>query len=255
MLIDSHAHISCDDLFEDVQGVVDRAIKAGVKKIVNICSDQKALKRGIEFQKKYPGVIYNVGSITPHDVEELGEEFKEFERAAKEGYLVAVGETGLDFHYEHSPKAKQVEFCKRYMRLAIETKLPVVFHCRDAFDELYALIDVVMPDYPFLMHCFTGTLEDAKNALERGGLISLSGILTFKRSEELRAVAKELPLERLMVETDAPYLAPQSMRGRKNEPAFVVETAQCLADVKGVQLEEVMKITTLNAFEFFKLVS
>ncbi len=248
--IDSHAHLTSDELYSDVEGILERALAAGVQKIVNINTDRITLERGLELKEKHPEFIFNTVSTTPHDVEKEGEEnFPYFEKIIKGKKVVAVGEVGLDYYYAHSRKDIQKEFLKRYFDLAVETNLPVVIHCRgdDAFIDLFQFPQEIKA----VLHCFTGNLTQAQTALERGWYISISGIATFKKSFELREVIKHLPLEKLFIETDSPFLAPQSMRGKVNEPAFVGETAQTIATTKSISLEEVCRQTTENAKRFF----
>lgn len=253
MYCDSHAHLTCDPVFEDVSNILKRAKEAKVNSIVNICTDKITLQRGLKLAEDVKW-IYNVGATTPHDVEkEGGIYFHLFEEAATSGKLVAIGETGLDYHYEHSPKTLQQAFLIRYFELAKRCNLPVVIHCRDAFDDLFALADEHYKKGPLLLHCFTGTLDDAERALDRNWLISFSGIITFKKSEELRHVVKEVPIKQLLVETDTPYLAPLSKRGKQNEPSFLPETAQTIANVKGLPLNEVATVTRENAHAFFRI--
>jgi TatD DNase family protein len=253
MFTDSHAHITCDPAYEQLDELLKRAKENKVEKIVNVCIDKLSLERGLALAEKEKWV-HNVGATTPHDVEkEGGLYFPLFEMAAKQGKLVAIGETGLDYHYEHSPKELQQAFLKKYFSLAKECLLPVVIHCREAFDDLYAIASECFPKCQAVIHCFTGTMKEAEVALERGWMISFSGIVTFKRSEDLRAVAKEVPLNQLLIETDTPYLAPQSKRGKMNEPSFISETAQTIANVKGIPLEEVAEMTSKNVMKFFNL--
>jgi len=253
MFIDSHAHLTVPALCEHLAEVLDRAQKSGVKKIINICTDEESLKQGLELHKKYPW-IYLTAATTPHDVEKEGEHFFPLvEAAAQRGDLVAIGETGLDYFYEHSDRALQQHFLLQYFALAKKYHLPLIFHCRDAFADLFALADLHYKEAPALLHCFTGTLEEAEEVVRRGWYLSLSGIVTFKKSEALREVAQKVPLDRLLIETDAPYLAPQSQRGKRNEPAFLIETAECLAKLKGLELEEFARITAENACKFFSL--
>ena len=253
MFSDSHAHLTCDPVFEHISELLDRAKKAGVETIVNICTDKVTLERGLKLAEDVKWV-YNVGSTTPHDVEkEGGIYFHLFEEAARQGKLIAIGETGLDYHYEHSSKSLQQAFLIRYLQLAADCNLPVVIHCRDAFEDLFAIADEHYKKGPLVLHCFTGTIEDAEKALERNWLISFSGIITFKKSESLRQVVKEVPINQLLIETDTPYLAPQTKRGKPNEPSFLLETAQMVANVKGLPLEEVAKATTTNMRNFFGL--
>jgi TatD DNase family protein len=166
---------------------------------------------------------------------------------------VAIGETGLDACYEHSPMPLQRQWLLRYFALAKEVKLPVIFHCREAFAELFSHADREYRGLPALLHCFTGTREEARGVLDRGWLLSISGIVTFKKSESLRDVVRFVPLDRLVIETDTPYLAPEGKRGKMNEPQYVVETARKIAEVKGISLEQVFESTTENALKFFSL--
>lgn len=252
MYVDSHAHLCSDELYGDIEGILARSLNAGVSPILNICTDLVTLKRGLELHAKYPWV-YNAASTTPHDVDAFGEEhFEEMECAAKNGLLKAVGETGLDYHYTHSNHETQKNFLKRYCRLAKECKLPLVIHCREAFQDLFHILDEEKASV-VILHCFTGTLEEAKGVIERDWYLSLSGIVTFKKSEALREVGTWVPLDRLLIETDAPYLAPGKHRGRLNEPAFVVETAKTLADCKGISVDELAEATANNAKRILKL--
>lgn len=255
--IDSHAHLTSDAVFAQVDEVLDRARQAGVASIVNICTDDITLERGLSLVKKYPWV-YNTAATTPHDVEKEGELlFPLMKKHARQGDLVAIGETGLDYHYHHSDPVLQQQFLRRYLQLALETALPIVIHCREAFADLFDIID---SDYkqnnkhaPGVLHCFTGTLAEAEEVLKRGWLLSLSGIVTFKKSEVLREVAKIVPLNQLLIETDTPYLAPQSKRGSPNEPAYLIETAAIIASIKDVSVEEVAAATSANARMLFNL--
>lgn len=249
MFFDSHAHMTEERVFTGVEAYLERAKSAGVEHIVNICTDKATLERGIELASRYDW-ISNVGSTTPHDVEPLGEkEFEAFAKAARNKQLVAVGETGLDYHYEHSPKVLQQEFLQRYMALAAETNLPLVFHCREAFADLFSIMKGCQSKA--VLHCFTGSKEEAATALDRGWLISMSGIVTFKKSKELQEVAQYVPLSSMLIETDTPYLAPQTKRGQPNEPSFIGETAQMIATLKGVSVEEVARATAENGRAFF----
>ena len=253
MYIDSHAHLSSDELFSNREEVQKKAKEALVDVIINICTDEKTLTRGLLLKQHYSN-IFLTASTTPHDVEKEGESFfLQVKQAAQEKHLVAIGETGLDYYYEHSPKELQKAFLLRYFHLAKETNLPLIFHCRDAFEDLFSLAKTDYRDGRGLIHCFTGTFEEAKKALDLGWYISFSGIVTFKKSIDLREVAKKIPLSHMMIETDSPYLAPQGKRGQRNEPAFLPETARLLAEIKGVSLEELAFSTKKNALDFFSL--
>jgi len=264
MWVDSHAHVGDEALFQDKELILKRAAQTRVQVIVDICTDQKTLARGLELQQN-SGFLKEIGvqialaaAITPHDVatQEQGF-FEEIAKQAMQKTLVAIGETGLDYYYEHSPKELQKASLVRHVQLALKTNLPVIFHCRDAFQDLFSLADVEYSSQrghrSALLHCFTGTLSEARQALDRGWLISLSGIITFKKSEDLRKVVEYIPLDRMCLETDAPFLAPQSKRGKLNEPSFLPEIAEKIAEIKKVPLEEVEENTSLNAISFFSL--
>jgi TatD DNase family protein len=249
MFVDSHAHLTGPTVIDHVEEMLERAEQHQVRAIVNICTDQASLEKGFALVKRHRWV-FNAAAATPHDVEKIGETFFPIvARYAREGGLIAIGETGLDYHYEHSPKDLQKEHLARYLELAIETKLPVIFHCRDAFQDLFNLTEG--EDFSAVLHCFTGTLEEAKKCLERGWMVSLSGIVTFKNSAALREVARYVPLDQLLIETDTPYLAPLSKRGKMNEPGYVIEIAETIAQEKGVSVEEVGMATARNAAQFF----
>ena len=248
--IDSHAHLTAPEVFASIDQILDRARLAHVSSILNICTDPETLRQGILLSSRHSH-IQNAGATTPHDVAIEGDSsFPIFEAAAREGKLRAIGETGLDYHYEHSPKELQQRFLKRYLHLAISTRLPVIFHCREAFRDLFTIVDAEYKGSAIL-HCFTGSVQEAEEVLKRGWYLSLSGIVTFKKSESLRKIAKMVPLSQLLIETDTPYLAPESHRGQPNEPSFLPETAQCIASAKGVSLEEVSSATAENAKQLF----
>lgn len=252
-MIDSHAHLTSDEVYPQIEAILARAKNAGVHAIINICTDAKTLERGLLLKSQVPW-IYNVASTTPHDVSSEGEKYFDlmaFHARSKD--LVAVGETGLDYYYAHSPKELQQQYLKKYLALALECHLPVVIHCREAFADLFRILDEDYAGAPGVLHCFTGTLEEAREVIARGWYLSLSGIVTFKKSTTLREIIPHVPLNQLLIETDTPYLAPQTKRGQPNEPAFLPEIAALVALVKGVSLEEVIRATSENAQQFFQL--
>lgn len=251
MYVDSHAHLASDELYHDIEGLIARAKAAGVERIVNICTDKETLARGLVMAEKYP-CLMTTASVTPHDVAKIGEsDWADMAKAARSGKLAAVGETGLDYHYTHSPIEIQKDFLRRYLRLAKECHLPVVIHCRDAFADFFQILDEEFTGGKGVLHCFTGTLDEAKEVVKRGFYLSLSGIVTFKKSLALQEVAAFVPLENLLIETDAPYLAPQSKRGKMNEPAYLPETAAKIAELKQISLEDVACQTAKNALNLF----
>ncbi len=251
MLFDSHAHLTSSSLFEQVDAIVLRSLEAGVSSILNICTDVSSLEKGLALSKRYSW-IFQAAATTPHDVEKEGEQaFDSIAKAARHGSLRAIGETGLDYYYEHSPKNIQQHFLRRYFQLALECHLPVVLHCREAFADLFSIADTEYRTNnhygPAILHCFTGTIEEAEEVIKRGWFLSLSGIVTFKKSLTLQEVAKRVPLDHLLIETDSPYLAPQMRRGQQNEPSFLVDIAQFLADSRKISFEELVQATSANA--------
>lgn len=250
MLFDSHAHITSSSLYPQAEEILDRAKEGGVFKLLNIATDFESLEKGLALSEKYPW-MFNAASTTPHDVQTTGEiDFPLI--AAKASFLKAIGETGLDYHYEHSPRELQKTFLRRYLKLAREHGLPVVIHCREAFQDFFDILDQE-GHCGGVLHCFTGTLEEAKGVIARGFYLSLSGIVTFKKSTELQEVARWVPLDKLLIETDAPYLAPQKHRGKTNEPAFVKETAEFIANLRNLTYEELAGATRVNAETLFKV--
>lgn len=245
---DSHAHLSDPLLLPEADALWQRAKSAGVERLINICTAPEELKAGLLLAEKFPEIV-NAGATPPHTVQEEGEAaFAFFAEAARTGQIAALGETGLDYYKAEAPKELQIAFLTRYLHLAQETDLPVIFHCRDAFSDLFRTVDAeYRGKRPLILHCFTGTWEEAKGVLDRGWFLSLSGIVTFKKSTALQEVAKRAPLDRLLIETDAPYLAPQSKRGKRNEPAYLPEVAECIAALKGIALAEVAEETFCNA--------
>ncbi len=246
-MIDSHAHLGDEAFSEDRSEVIERANLAA---IIDICTDEETLHTGLKLSEKYPHV-HLAAATTPHDVQTDGEHF--FPLVEKHAdKLVAIGESGLDYHYEHSPRRLQQDYLRRYLELASSLSLPIVIHCREAFDDLFSILDS-HDRLPGVLHCFTGTLDEAREVVKRGWYVSLSGIITFKKSEELRDVALETPLSQLLIETDAPYLAPTPYRGKRNEPAFVAEVAKTIATTKEIPLDEVISATTANARQLFNI--
>jgi len=250
-LIDSHAHITDQKMIDDLQGVIKRAKENHISHIVNICCTQDSMEKSIPLMKKYPWIV-SAGATSPHDVEKDGEkDFSYFEKMAKEKKLVAIGETGLDYYYMHSKKEIQKKYLSKYFSLAKKYNLPVILHCRDAFADLFAIAKEEYKDKEAILHCFTGTQQEAKEALALGFWISISGIVTYKKSTQLQELVKQIPLEKLLIETDSPYLAPQKYRGKRNEPSYLIETAKMIAELKGLTLQEIADVTAKNAKSLF----
>lgn len=253
-LVDAHCHLNDTQFASDWEAVAERARAAGVVAMVVAGYDLASSERAVAMAARSPGVWATVG-IHPHDAAAAGAgAFRQLRKLCGRAGVVAVGETGLDYHYRHSPPEVQQEALRHHVRLARETGLPLVVHNREADADLLRILrEEGAAEVGGMLHCFWSGPDTAAAALELGFYLSLGGPLTFPRNEELRAVVARLPLERLLVETDAPYLAPVPYRGRRNEPAFVVETARRLAAVLGRPLDEVAAQTTLNARRLLRM--
>jgi TatD DNase family protein len=256
MLVDSHCHLDFPDLAGKVEAVVARARAAGVGRIVTISTRVKRHAQVLAIAEKFRDVFCSVGTHPHHADAELDINTAELIERSRHPKVVAFGEAGLDYHYDNSPRAAQEEGLRRHIAAARQTGLPLVIHSRDCDADMARILKQESGEGPFpaVLHCFTGGRELAFTAIELGHYVSFTGILTFKRSDELRAIAAELPAERVLVETDAPYLAPLPYRGKRNEPAYVVETAKVLAAARGVSFEEIARQTTENFFRLFNKV-
>lgn len=255
-LVDTHCHLTDPRFVDDVDAVIDRALAAGLTHIVSVGGGGpvEASEQALELAKKYP-FLRSTAGIHPHDAKDFDEATEARVAALLEHReCVAVGETGLDYFYNHSPVDVQREALARHIALARKTGKPIVLHCRDAEADIREVLAAEAPGgLRGVVHCFTGTYDDARWYLDFGLTISFTGILTFPKSDAMREVAARLPLDRLMVETDSPYLAPAPHRGKRNEPAFVGRVAEKLAEVHGCSLERVLEATGRNAAELFDL--
>lgn len=252
MFIDSHSHISSKELLGDIDSLILRSNLAKVNHIINVCTDKETLEEGLKIAKKYPQV-YTAAATTPHDAKKVDDFLPIVKQAVEQNQLIAIGETGLDYYYEHSPREIQKKCLIDYCKTALHYDLPLIIHCREAFTDLFELCQEFYNSEKAVLHCFTGVLQEAKEVLERGWLISFSGIITFPKSNALREVVKYVPLDRILIETDSPYLAPNSKRGKLNEPAFLPETAEKIAELKNISIEKVAETTSLNAKNLFKI--
>lgn len=255
--IDSHCHIDGPEYDADREEVIARAVDVGVTTMLNVGTGDPhsgAFERAVELSEKHTAVYCAIG-VHPHDA-------KLFDNAAEQrlvdlakcsSRVVAWGEIGLDYHYDHSPRDVQRQVFRRQLRITRSLNLPVIIHSREANDDTIRILSEELAGYDGagVLHCFGGTLEMAHLAIELGFYISFSGTLTFKKADDLREIAKQLPLERLLVETDCPYLTPVPYRGKRNEPARVVETARVMADLRGCTLDEIGRITTANFKRLF----
>ncbi|QCG96634.1 TatD family deoxyribonuclease [Azospirillum sp. TSA2s] len=254
MLVDSHCHLDFPDFAEELDAVVDRARQAGIGRMVTICTYISRFDRILAVAERYDDILCSVG-VHPHQAQEevaitTTETLVELSRHPK---VIGLGETGLDYFYDKSPRDLQQECFRRHIRASLETGLPLIIHTRDADDDTMRIVKEEAAGQPVkgLLHCFSSGRALAEEAVEYGFSLSLSGIVTFKKSEDLRAIVKDVPLDRILVETDAPYLAPIPFRGKRNEPAYVAHTAACVAEVKGVSAEELARVTTDNFFRLF----
>ncbi|MGP1394274.1 MAG: TatD family hydrolase [Inquilinaceae bacterium] len=256
MLVDSHCHLDFPDFAEDMDAVMDRARQAGVARLVTICTRPSRLPGVLAIAERFDDVYCAVG-VHPHEAEAEGDiTAADLGALVRHPKIVGIGETGLDYHYDHSPRARQQHSFRTHIRAARDTELPLIVHTRSADDDTIRLLREEgtggsAPDVRGVLHCFSGGRALAEAAVEMGFYISFSGILTFNRSDDLRAIAADVPVDRLLVETDAPYLAPVPKRGRRNEPSFVAHTAAKLGEVVGLDSETVAARTTANFFSLF----
>ena len=253
MLVDHHCHIDRPEFSSDLDGVVARAKAAGVEVMVNISTRIRRFDDVRAVIERYDNVYGSVGTHPHQADEELDIPVSDIVRLAKHPKIVAIGEAGLDYYYKHSSLAGQADGFRRHIAAARETGLPLEVHTRDADADTLAILKEqhAAGPFPAILHCFTGGRDLAMGALDLGLYVSFSGVISFKKSESLRAIAREVPLDRIFVETDAPFLAPAPYRGKTNEPALVVHTARALAEAKGVTEAEIARATTDNFFRLF----
>ncbi|SMQ74533.1 TatD DNase family protein [Altererythrobacter xiamenensis] len=257
MLIDSHCHLEYKGLVDDQDGVLARAREAGVGGFLNISTRQSEWDQVVGTAERESDVWASVG-IHPHEADghaDLGAEV--LRKATENPRVIAIGETGLDYYYDNSERETQKDLFRMHIGVARDTQLPLIIHTRDAEDDTFAILADEMEKgaFPALIHCFTASEEFGRKVLDLGLTISLSGIVTFKNAKELQQVAKQVPAERLLVETDSPFLAPVPHRGRPCEPAFVADTAQFVAELRDEPLDKLAEQTTANFFKLFSKAS
>jgi TatD DNase family protein len=250
-LIDTHCHIEMKDFDKDREDVLKRAKDSGIESIITIGSDYQSNLKNLSIIDKYDFIYASVG-IHPHDSTGFNDRlFNEIIEWSKIEKVVAIGETGLDYHYEHSPREIQKEVFKRHIELSRVTGLPLVIHSREAKDDtLRILKDSGITNG--VLHCFSGDLDMAERAMEMGLYISFSGVVTFKNARRILDIVRMIPDDYLLIETDAPYLAPEPFRGRRNEPSYIVHTAERIATIRGVNPDDIARITSLNAKRLFR---
>lgn len=253
MLVDSHCHLDFPDFSEERRAVVERAGAADVGYMVTISTRVRRFGEVLAIAEEFDNVFCSVGTHPHNAAEELDVSVDELVRLSSHRKVVAIGEAGLDYHYDKSPREAQMKGFRTHIDAARRTGLPLVIHARSADEDMATVLEDEMGKgaFPFVLHCFSSGRELARVGVKLGGYVSFSGILTFRNSEDIRAIAAEVPHDRLLVETDAPYLAPVPMRGKRNEPAFVVNTANVLAETTGVSYEKISEITTDNFFRLF----
>lgn len=261
MFVDSHAHIDGPEFDADREQVIQRARDAGISAILNVGTGDPhsgVLERAVELAEKHANVYAAVGTH-PHDARLFDDKAEQLiaNLIEQSSRVIAWGEIGLDFHYDNSPRAVQMQVFRRQLQLAREARLPVIIHTREAEVETIDLLgsEWTGANLPGIMHCFSGSLSLAQQAIALGFSISFSGIISFKKAEDLRAIARQVPLDRLLIETDCPFLAPAPFRGKRNEPAYVVEVARCLADIHGLEVEEIGRLTSENFEKLFRFPS
>jgi len=256
-IIDSHAHLEFPQFDEDRPAVLERARAAGIETLLAIGSGTgpHRLNAAIPFAEEHDWIYATVG-IHPHEAQLATEEhFQQLDELSRNPRVIAWGEIGLDYYYDHSPREAQQQVFRRQLGQARTAKLPIVIHCRDAWADC---LDMLQREWQSsglggILHCFTGTPEDARRGLDMGFMVSFAGNVTYPKMQHLRDVARELPLDRLLTETDSPFLPPQGRRGKRNEPAFVVEVAQALASVRDLGSDEIAATTAANFRRFFRL--
>ncbi len=252
-VIDSHCHLTAKEFAADRAEAIARARAAGVDRMIVVADTMEEGLASVALAQQHDGLFATIGvhpnrskSWSASDAEKI----REIVRSPNK--IVAIGEIGLDYHYEFSDHETQKNVFREQLLLAKELNMPVVIHCREAVSDVWAIVNEVNPP-PVVLHCCSEKVEDVEPFLRRGDMLSFTGIITFPSADEIRRTIKATPIEQIMIETDAPYLAPIPYRGKRNEPAFVAEVVKVIAAVKGISLEEVDRITTENAVRFFRL--
>jgi TatD DNase family protein len=253
MLVDSHCHLDFPDFADDLDAVVARARAAGVGRMITISTQVSRFATIAGLAERFPEVFCTVGTHPLQAAEEPDVSVADLVRLSAHPRCVGIGEAGLDYHYDKAPRDLAARVFRTHIAAARETGLPLVIHARDADEDMIAILtdEHAKGLFPAVLHCFTSTVALARTGVALGLFVSFSGVLTFKSSAALRAIAAEVPLDRLLVETDAPFLAPVPHRGKRNEPAFVADTAAVLAEVRGLPVAELERHTTANVHRLF----
>ena len=253
ILVDTHAHLDFTHFDGDREEIIERARNNGVIYIVNVGSDLESSRNSLELAEEYPFIYAAVG-VHPHDADKLDDTvLKELEELAVRQKVLAIGEIGLDYYYDNSPRDIQKEAFRNQLKLAEKTGLPFIIHNREADEDILAILKDNYTGNGGIMHCFGSGLKMAWECLELGLYLAFGGVITFKNAEELRGIVKEIPLERILLETDCPYLTPVPFRGRRNEPGYLRYIAEKIAEIRGLHPEELAEITTANAARVYNL--
>lgn len=252
--IDTHAHLDFKHFEQDRDEVITKARDTGVRYIVNVGADLQSSRRSIELAGNYNNIFATVG-VHPHDADKVNRDtLTKLEKLAADRNVLAIGEIGLDYHYDNSPRDLQKKVFKEQLQLASKLELPVVIHSREAEEETLKIIQEMNIDkYGGIMHCFGYGLDMAERCLEHNLYLAFGGVITFKNAENLRTVVKNIPLKKILIETDCPYLTPDPYRGKRNQPAYVKLVAEEIAEIKNISLKEVAEKTTENAFKVYNI--
>jgi TatD DNase family protein len=252
MLFDTHVHLNADQYKEDLEEVIDRALTEGISRMVVVGFDRPTIEKAMELVEKYDFLYASVGWHPVDAIDMKDEDLLWIEELASHPKVVAIGEMGLDYHWDKSPKDIQKEVFRKQIQLAKKVKLPIVIHNRDATADIVQILkEEHAEDVGGIMHCFSGSTEVAKECVDMNFYISLGGPVTFKNAKKPKEVAEAIPLDKLLIETDCPYLTPHPFRGKRNEPSYVKLVAEEIAEIKGISLEEVAEVTTANAKKLF----
>lgn len=254
MYIDTHVHLNADQYEEDVEAVIERAREAGVEKMVVIGFDRKTINKAMELAERHPFIYVVIGWHPVDAIDCTEEDLVWIESLAAHPKVVGIGETGLDYHWDKSPKDIQQQLFRKQIRLAQKLNLPIIIHNREATADVIRILQEEKAEKTGgIMHCFGGSVETAKICIDMNFMISLGGPVTFKNAKAPKEVAKTIPMEYLLIETDAPYLAPHPYRGKRNEPAYVTLVAEEIANLKGLPVEQIAEMTTANALKVFNI--
>ncbi len=247
---DTHFHLDEED---DIQKLVDEAADNGVDWMLSAGAAVGGTSDMLDRIKSFNNVFAAVG-VHPHEAEQFDDDIDRYRQWTKQEQVRSVGEIGLDYYYDNSPRERQQKVFRQFLELAVETSLPAIVHIRDAYEDADEILrDVLKGTHPFVVHCFSGTPDWARRFLDQGAMISFTGLVTFKKAENVREALRVVPLDRVMFETDSPYLAPVPHRGRRNQPAYVRHVIERAATEFGVSVDELARVSTANAFRFFRI--